>query len=208
MKTILCFGDSNTWGKRPDDGSRYERHQRWTGILHQELGETYQVIEEGLCGRTSVWDDPLGEFRNGKASLGVCLETHRPLDLVVIMLGTNETKRHFSLEPPDIARGAGLLVQMVKRSQAGRDGAAPCVLLVAPPPLGEVPETNDQFRGGREKSLEFARLYRAVAAQEGCAFFDAGSVVRTSDVDGVHWAPEEHAKFARALAPVIRELIG
>ncbi|HHW15673.1 MAG TPA: hypothetical protein GXX28_12205, partial [Firmicutes bacterium] len=164
MKAILCFGDSNTWGKRPEDGSRYEHHQRWTGILRQELGEEYCVIEEGLCGRTSVWDDPLGEFRNGKAFLGVCLESHRPLDLVVIMLGTNETKRHFSLAPPDIARGAGLLVQMVKRSQAGRDGSAPRVLLVAPPPLGTVPETNDQFLGGREKSLEFARLYREVAA--------------------------------------------
>ena len=207
MKTILCYGDSNTWGYRPSEGSRYDRDQRWTGILQAELGPEYLVSEEGLNGRTTVWDDPLGESRSGKTFLPVCLETHHPLDLVLIMLGTNDLKQRFNLPACDIAAGAGALVKMVQQSDAGPAGAAPQVLLIASPPLGKLTASADTFAGGPAKSLQLAGFYREVAEQLGCHFRAAGTVVVTSDRDGVHWEAEEHRKFGQWLARVIAALI-
>ena len=108
MKTILCYGDSNTWGYDPVSQDRYPPTQRWVSVLARELGPEYQVIAEGLNGRTTVWPDPVeGEHKNGKAYLLPCLESHHPLDLVVLMLGTNDLKHRFGLSAWDIARAAG-----------------------------------------------------------------------------------------------------
>ncbi len=109
MKTILCYGDSNTHGFNPATQGRFSLSERWTGVLMRELGSDYHVIEEGLGGRTTVWDDPIMESRNGRDYLLPCLWSHKPLDLVIIMLGTNDLKDRFSLTPFDIAAGAGAL---------------------------------------------------------------------------------------------------
>jgi lysophospholipase L1-like esterase len=130
VKTILCYGDSNTWGYNPATGERFSRDERWPGVLRQELGEGYEIIEEGLCGRTTVWDDPIEGYKSGKEYLIPCLETHKPIDLVVIMLGTNDLKRRFSLSALDIANGAGVLVDIVLKSSAGPDEGAPKVLVL------------------------------------------------------------------------------
>ena len=103
MKTILCYGDSNTYGLKPDSSQRYPRDVRWTGILQKKLGEDYYVIEEGLSGRTTLWDDPIEEHKNGKTYLLPCLESHSPINLVVLMLGTNDLKTRFSLTPFDLS---------------------------------------------------------------------------------------------------------
>ena len=95
MKRILCFGDSNTWGWNPANKERFDENSRWTGILKNKLGENYDIIEEGLNGRTTVWDDPIEGYKNGKKHLPSCLESHRPLDIVVLMLGTNDLKSRF-----------------------------------------------------------------------------------------------------------------
>ncbi len=203
MKSILCYGDSNTWGFRPDGRGRYGRDERWTGVLQAELGPEYYVIEEGLNGRTTIWDDPFGEGRNGKTWLLPCLETHKPLDLVVIMLGTNDLKLRLSLPAYDIAASAGILAGMVQKSGTGVGGSAPEVLLIAPPPLGKLSGLADRFHGGAEKSVQLAPLYRQVAAETGCHFLDAGSIVRTSDIDGLHWEAGEHRKFGKRLAEFI-----
>jgi lysophospholipase L1-like esterase len=206
MRSILCYGDSNTWGYRPPDGGRYRREQRWTGVLQTELGPEYLVIEEGLNGRTTVWDDPLGECRNGRAYLPLCLDTHHPLDLVLLMLGTNDLKLRFHLPVRDIAAGAGVLVKLVQQSSAGPAGAAPAVLLIAPPPLGKLTAAAETFQGGFEKSLRLAECYREVAGELGCFFRDAGAVVTTSDRDGIHWEAGEHQQFGRWLAREIAAL--
>lgn len=99
MKSILCYGDSNTYGLMPDSPDRYPRDVRWTGILQKKLGEDYYVIEEGLSGRTTLWDDPIEEHKNGKKYLLPCLDSHKPVDLVILMLGTNDLKTRFSLTP-------------------------------------------------------------------------------------------------------------
>src|SRR5512143_1112361 len=115
MQTILCFGDSNTWGYNPETAERYPPDVRWTGVLQQKLGAQYRVIEEGLNGRTTVWDDPVQPGRNGRIYLGPCLESHRPLDAVVLFLGLNDLKVRFSATAEDIAKGAGALVEIIAR---------------------------------------------------------------------------------------------
>lgn len=207
-KVILCFGDSLTWGYNPRNGGRYLFRERWTGILQEELGKEYRVIEEGLCGRTTVWDDPIEGDKSGKKHLGPILESHRPLDLVVIMLGTNDLKKRFNLSPFDIAQGAGFLVDMVRCSGAGRDGKSPEVLLICPPPLAQLTDFAGLFESGVEKSKELAPNYRIIARFKRCHFLDAGEIVKTSDIDGVHWEVEENRKFALKLASRVRNILG
>ena len=207
MKTILCYGDSNTWGRNPATGERHARDERWPGVLRQELGEGYLVIEEGLPGRTTVWDDPIEGHKNGKEYLVPCLESHRPIDLVAIMLGTNDLKVRFSLSAHDIASGAGVLVDIVQRSEAGPNGGAPQVLLMAPPPLGRLTDSAEMFEGAKPKSKKFAKHYQRVAREYGCALLDTSNIIVSSDIDGVHLEVEEHRKLGQAVAAVIRNML-
>ncbi len=208
MKEVLCFGDSNTWGYNPVDKTRYPRDARWAGALQRELGPGYHVIEEGQNARTTVWDDPVSGEKNGLRYLGPCLESHKPLDLVVILLGVNDLKQRFAVTAYDIAQSAGRLVELVRKSDTGPAGRPPHALLVAPPPLGRLTELAEMFSGGAEKSRQLGARFRERAELLGCPFFDAGSVVKSSDLDGVHWASEYHAKLAAALAAETRRLIG
>jgi len=208
MKEILCYGDSNTWGYNPSTKERYERDERWTGILQTMLGDEYHIIEEGLNGRTTVWNDPIeGEYKNGKTYLIPCLESHKPLDLVIIMLGTNDLKKRFSVTPQDIAEGVGVLVDMVKQSGCGRNGHPPKVLLLAPPPLGRLTEFSEIFEGGPEKSKKFPAYYKRIAEEHGCEFFDTSRVVRSSDIDGVHFDKKSHRALGRAIAELVKKIL-
>ena len=205
MKTILCYGDSNTWGAVPNENRRYDLHERWAGVLRDALGGGFWLIEEGLSGRTTVHSDPIeGAHKNGLTHLPAVLESHVPLDLVIIMLGTNDLKMRFSVSAFDIAQGAGTLVHAI---QQGTWGNVPHVLLIAPPPLTKLTYFADMFAGGVEKSRQFAAEYRRVAGELNCAFFDAGTVVTTSDGDGVHWEAEDHRKLGFALVDVVRALL-
>ena len=208
MKTILCYGDSNTWGADPAGGPRFGPEVRWTGVLQQALGQGYRVIEEGLNGRTTVHDDPIEPDRNGRTYLAPCLESHQPLDLVTIMLGTNDLKRRFGLSASDIAQGAASLAAQTLRTARDASGQPPVVLLVAPPPVTLLTDYDLMFEGAAEKSAAFARYYRVFAERQGAAFFDAGSVIRCSDLDGIHFEPDEHRKLGEAIATEVRRLLG
>ena len=208
MKTILCFGDSNTWGFDPATKERYAPYARWPGVLRPKLGAGWQVIEEGLNGRTTVFEDPIMPGRSGIAYLAPCLESHRPLDWVIIAVGVNDLKQRFSATPSDIARGAGLLLETVQKSACGRGGGIPRILLVAPAPLGKLTEFADQFEGGAEKSLALAECYKSIAAERGCEFFNAAAVAKASDIDGVHYSVEDHKKLGEGIAARIMELDG
>lgn len=211
MRTILCYGDSNTWGAPALPLPRYGLDVRWPGVMRTILGTDYWVIEEGLGGRTTVWDDPVeGTWRNGKTYLFPCLRTHAPLDVVIVMLGTNDLKRRFNLSAYDIASGVGTLVEIIQASECGPQDGKPQVLVVCPPPIvaARVPNELDMmFAGGIEKSQQLAAHYQRVAAAHGCAFFDAGSVIVTSPDDGIHFAPEMQQTLGRALADVVRGLV-
>jgi lysophospholipase L1-like esterase len=209
MKTILCYGDSNTWGYDASSAGRYPLEARWTTALARELGPGYYVVAEGLNGRTTVWPDPVeGEYKSGKSTLIACLESHHPVDLVVLMLGTNDLKHRFGLSAWDIASGAGTLVQMIRGSAFGPDGAAPEVLLIAPAAtcVGEGP-FKEMFAGADGTSKELARHYRAVALENGCAFLDAGSVIVSDPLDGIHLSASELPKLGGAVATKAREIL-
>ncbi|MGD9049142.1 MAG: SGNH/GDSL hydrolase family protein [Anaerolineae bacterium] len=206
-KTILCYGDSNTWGWNPATQSRYSRHERWPGVLRQELGDGYLVIEEGLNGRTTVWDDPIEGYKNGKEYLIPCLETHKPIDLVIIMLGTNDLKARFSVPACDVAAGAGVLVDIVAKSETGPGDSPPPVLLVAPPPIAKLSEFAEMFEGGTAKSEALPRHFCLIAEERGCALLDASDVISSSDVDGIHLDLSEHLKLGVAVAARVRQMV-
>lgn len=208
MKTIVCYGDSNTWGAIPGQEGRYGRDERWPGVLRQELGAGYLIIEEGLGGRTTVWDDPIEGYKNGKEYLIPCLASHQPLDLVMIMLGTNDLKKRFSLTAFDIAHGAGVLVEIAQNSAAGPDGQAPKVLLLAPPPLAQLAGTEfaDMFEDGEAKSKQLAYHYRRVAQELGCDLLDTAEVIVSSPLDGIHFEVAEHRKLGQAVAARVRKI--
>lgn len=214
MKTILCYGDSNTWGHPPIKSltSPIQRHglnERWPGVLRQTLGENYWIIEEGLSGRTTVFDDPVeGLHKNGKAYLLPCLETHQPLDLVIIMLGTNDMKIRFSASAFDIAWGMSNLAGLVLNSHFGPNGAAPQVLLIAPPRLGHLTAFKELWQGGDEKSAGLSAHYQNFANLLGCDFMDAASIISASDIDGIHFEAPEHRLLGLAVAQKVRDLLG
>lgn len=208
-KNVLCFGDSNTWGFIPGTAMhRFPADARWPGVLAAELGSGWAIIEEGLCGRTSSFDDPCWENRNGRKQLGFLLESHMPLNLVVIMLGTNDLKHYLGLVPNDIALGVATLVAMVQQSPAGPAGQPPAVLLVAPP---EVVETANpfghKFDAAVAKSQEFGAAFAEIAKEYGVAFFDAATVVKVPDTDGIHIDRAGHHALGKALAEVVPQAL-
>ncbi len=210
MKTILCFGDSNTWGYRPDGAGRFDWDVRWPGILQQELTGYARIIEEGLNARTTVFDDQVegvSVCRNGSRHLPILLETHRPLDLVIISLGVNDLKRRFNVTPFEIAQGAAELVGIVKRSVAGPDGGPPPALLICPPPIKVLTGLAELFEGGIAKSANLAARYEWQAGRLGCHFLDAGKVVDLSSLDGIHLDADAHRKLGMKVAKLVREAI-
>ena len=207
MKTILCYGDSNTWGYDARSLGRFPMDVRWPGVLRIRLGPEYWVIEEGLNGRTTVWDDPVeGEWKNGLRYLTPCLESHAPIDLVVMMLGTNDLKARFSVPPSDIAGGVERLVRTVKLCSFGPDDHAPQLLLLAPPPVGRLTGFGEMFLGAREKSQNLGAHYQQIAKLHGCHFLDTSQVIQSWDVDGIHLSPEDHQKLGDAVAEIIRQI--
>jgi lysophospholipase L1-like esterase len=212
MREILCYGDSNTWGADPaDDSRRFAWPVRWPGVLQRELGEGWHVVEEGLGGRTTVYDSPLELHRSGKELIGAALECHAPLDLVVMMLGTNDIS-YPHLTAADAADGAAELAHLVRRSAAGPegpDGPAPLVLLVCPPAVGPF-DANwrpELWVGADERSRALPQEFARVSAAARLPWMDAGKVVTTSPLDGWHLEASQHELLGLALATRVRELL-
>ena len=205
---ILCFGDSNTWGSDPATRERFARDLRWTGVLAAALGDGYEIIEEGLRGRTMVFDDPLLPDRNGSRYLAPCILSHQPIDAIVIMLGSNDLKNRFGVSANEIAVGMKELVRIVRMSPLeGPSDRVPKILIVSPPRLGKrKPDFVAQFSEADEKSKALGTAMGAMAATLQVPFFDAASIVTTGDHDGVHFPPEEHAKLGRAVAREVEKL--
>ena len=207
MQVILAFGDSNTWGFAPGEGGRMAPDVRWPGVMAQALGDGFAIVEEGLCGRTTVYDDPEEEGRNGLAYLGPCLRSHAPLDLVILSLGCNDVKARFAATPEAIAAGAARLVDCALGSATGPRGSPPQVLLVAPPPLSRLTGFAEMFEGGPEKALRLPALYRKLAEARRIGFVEAVEFIACSPLDGVHYAPDQHAALGAVLASAVRMML-
>jgi len=207
-KSVLCFGDSNTWGYIPLKGERLSRAERWPGIMQKSLGESYYVIEEALNGRTTVFDEPFRDGRNARATLLSVLESHAPLALLIIMLGTNDLKHHLKASAQESARGINTLLQIAINSAAGFEKRPPNILVVAPPKFGNMSELmTNHFEDAQARSAELPTYYAQSCAQFGCSFFDSNQVVTVAE-DGIHLDAEGHRKLALALVPLAKSLIG
>ena len=178
MFNILCFGDSNTFGTNPS-GGRWDLHERWPGVLQDELGNKYRIIEEGLGGRITVMEDELEGDKCGKRHLPVLLRSHRPIDLVIIMLGTNDMKHRFNMLPVDIAKGAAQLGEIVKNYPYGEYYPVPQVLLVSPIHLKPGIE-HSAFTGFTEDAVivshSLGQYYHQEAEKHKWMFLDAATV--------------------------------
>jgi len=217
---ILCFGDSNTWGFVPvphgAPTTRYPREQRWPHVMAAALGDAVEVIEEALNGRITDAADPLlaqvaGAGADGSAYLPVALASHLPLDLVVIMLGTNDVKPHLNRPASRIALGAKRLLDLVRTVDGGVGTVYPNpqALLVCPPPLGTLSvHFQEMFAGGHAKTAQMPVLYQAVAKAAGVAFLDAGASIGTDGIDGVHFTAETQRALGLAVAAKLREMLG
>lgn len=205
MKHILCYGDSNTWGYTPGSGERFSRQQRWPGVLARILGKSFHVIEDGLNGRTTAFDDPDEPGRSGLAGLEAVLADCPALDMVILMLGTNDLKQHLNAGAGDIARGAERLIERIAAYAHKAGWRPPQILLVSPPAIEAVsPYIAEVFEGGFAASRELPRLFAEMAGRHGCHFLDAQEYVRVSGVDGVHLDRAGHTSLARAIARPVR----
>ena len=208
-RTILCFGDSNTHGTRPmpslDGAGRFDHAARWPSVMGKALGPDYEVINEGHPGRTTVHDDPTtGEYRNGIRVLPALLESHKPLDLVILKLGTNDLKNCFHVSAADIAFFLDRMVRLIRAAGAGPNGVEPQVLVVAPPPILEVGCLAEMFAGGAAKSHGLASAIHAMTNRLRTGFFDAGRVIAVSPVDGIHYEAEAQVQLGLAMATAVR----
>jgi lysophospholipase L1-like esterase len=206
MKTILCYGDSNTWGWDPIRESRFAKYVRWPGVLQQELGDDYEVISEGLPGRTTVWTDPIEGHMSGKDYLIPCLHSHKPIDMVIILLGTNDLKHRFGVTAFDIAEGIGRLVKMIQQSESGPGGRSPQVLILIPPPLEKPSKFAEMFAGGVAKSKKLSQQYKRVAELLDCPYLDTSAFIVSSEINGVHFDASTHNTLGHVVAQKVKTI--
>jgi lysophospholipase L1-like esterase len=203
MPVVLCYGDSNTHGTvpltQPDRFDRHPRGARWPDVMAELLGPDTQVIAEGLPGRTTVHDDPVeGGCRNGIAVLPALLHSHRPIDLLVVMLGTNDLKPRFSVTAHDIARSVERICLAARA-----EGVVADLMILAPAPVIEAGVLADVFAGANARQTGLAQHLCSTADRIGAGFVDAGTHVTVSPVDGVHWTPEAHRLFGKVMAKAV-----
>ena len=209
-KRILCFGDSNTFGTDPNGPLRHDDNVRWTGVLQTELGEEYTVITEGHGGRTTVFYDPIEQKMSGIDYFYPCVASQMPLSLVILMLGTNDLKPRFCVEPESIAMGLMRYAEVLRivKEQYERPG-----LLIVSPVLIEPDYKNHHVfypmfgKNADERSHGFAAAYRNAAELLGAHFLNAAEFAKASRADGIHMEAEEHGKLGKAVAAKVREIL-
>lgn len=199
MKSVLCFGDSNTYGLKPDGSGRFDKTERWTGVLSDMLGhQDYEVIEEGLVGRTTVFEDSTRQGRNGSKLLPILLESHGPVDTVVVMLGTNDCKAVYNASPKLIARGAEILLRQIRDNNS-----AAKILLLSPIHLGDTVWKEEFDPEFDEKSVitskELKAVFAKLAEEFDCMFLAASDVAKPSETDQEHLDEKGHLALANAI---------
>ena len=208
-KHIICFGDSNTHGYNGDTLKRFDENERWTCLLQKILENDYLILEEGLGGRTTVFEDPLTEGLSSLPLINPILKSHEPVDLLIIMLGTNDTKSRFSLTSEEIAFGLERLVKKAKVTECWNDKTR--ILIVVPKNIDKEYENSPIYPqmgpGCHEKSIKLAKLYKEVALRNDCYYLDANEYVTNNNhTDYMHIDKKGHEELAKALASKIKEI--
>lgn len=210
--TILCYGDSNTWGWVPNKlgAERFDEHTRWPGVLRDILGDEYTIAEEGLGARTASIDEPRQDIfplRNGLQMLPVTLEIHAPVDIVILMLGTADLKPLFSVSPESVRDGIRQNIEVIRHFKEINGKTPRHIILVAPPILDDTaPLASKIFTNSREKSEALIPLYEALAKDMGCIFVDSNLHAAVDPAEGIHLAADSHKKLGKALADVVGTL--
>jgi lysophospholipase L1-like esterase len=210
VNSILAFGDSLTWGFEAGTHQRHAFEHRWPNALAAGLDGKARVIEEGLNGRTTVFPDPTSTpERNGAVALPMLLETHQPLDLVIIMLGTNDLKFANLCRAFDASMGMERLIKLTKAHNFIDGFPTPKILIMSPPAICKTKDEwfNDLWGHAIEESKLLAKNYKRVADEQGVHFFDAGSVAKTDPTDGGHLTAEDTRKLGQALVPVVERIL-
>ncbi len=207
MIRILVYGDSNTFGTGPmaqlSDDPIFSKSDRWAGVMADRLGPEFDVVVEGLPGRTTVHDDPIeGAYRNGLRTLHAILLSHRPIDLLIIKLGTNDTKKRFGLGTQDIALGVARLVK-----EAQHLDVVERVLVICPAPVRERGDLAQSFEGAEQRCVGLSDQMKRFAIENGAAFMDAGDVVSVDDIDGVHLSAKSHQVLGESVASKVQEIL-
>ena len=209
-RTILLYGDSLTWGSDPETGGRHPADCRLSNVLAAGLGSGCEIITDGLRGRTTAYDEILADCdRNGARLLPTALYTHAPIDLVILLLGSNDMKPHIAGTAIAAMQGMRRLVHIVQNHVPGPGLPKPKVLVVSPPPLCETNESffKGLFEGGVAHSGQLAKLYAQIAREQKCGFLDGGSVAETSPLDGVHLDTANTRKLGEALVGAVRQVL-
>lgn len=207
MAVVMCFGDSNTHGTPPIvDVSRYDRFAR--GLRWPTLLGAHEVIEAGLPGRTAMYDDPvMGPEMNGQIGLKMALKSHGPIDVLVLMLGTNDVKARFTSTPEAVAGGIASLLDIAQSLELQTRHGGFKILLICPTPVVETGPIKGEFWGGAARSQALAPIYQALAAARGVEYLDAGEVITVSPLDGVHFDEAEHAKLGAAVLAKLETML-
>ena len=211
MINILCFGDSNTWGYDPATQTRFPNNLRWTGVLQNLLGDNFNIIEEGLNGRTTNVNEKeehaLGycrDFRSSMDLVSVLIETNSPIDLIVVMLGTNDLKTNFNQSANDIAVNMKLVCEKIILNDYFNNKS---IILVSPSHINENSSNLlDSFIGTSEMSKSLAKAYNKIADDLGLFFMDASKYVTTNEIDGLHWDAIQHSDFANSIYIKIKRI--
>lgn len=203
-KTIVCYGDSNTWGANPHKDERHPANVRWVGVLQDLLGKDYEVINEGLCGRTFVAEDPIKPFRTGITHLQSILHTNSPIDIITVMLGTNDIKNTFGLTVEEIASHLEQTIQLIR---AESDDHIPKIIVICPP-LVTVPknvELDVRLKDAPEMSRKLPKLYEEIAKRNNCSFLDT-SFIDLINTDGYHLDVEHHKALGEKVYEIIHSM--
>ena len=213
-KRILCYGESNVWGRIPGDDNtvRYQINERWTGILQNLLGNGYEVIEEGLNGRTTNLESPHKAGKNGAKYLFSCLETHKPLDLIILSLGKNDLKAKYNTTPESICDGIEACLQIIYEEGKTISGETPKIILVSPCIIQEKErlrfgKKEIDFLGAKGKSEKLGKMYLKIVEKHNIDFLDLAQYVKVSEIDGVHLDENEHRKIAGIMYEKVIKLL-
>lgn len=206
MKRILCYGDSITWGYDPSSKTRFPYENTWPGVMEIELGADYKVITEALTGRTTCWDVPYAPYRNGKEQLPMLLESHSPLDLVIVMLGINDLMDMVGKNANESSWGLISMIREILSPVFG--GKPPKILIISPPTLRHLSEFNEMgFQGRIDESKKLPHLQKVVAAEAKCEYLDSNDYIKASDVDGVHPLEDQYTILGKAIAKKVVDIM-